>query len=372
MNRWSTLALVLLLGAWPLNAQSSNARYLRDADQMCRATLADGTDYEVWKRVFVTEWEGRPLYVKVQAYYKPGSGEFLSWNTGLSEHGYASDRKENPPTPGASCELPYNHILSLKDGEWADFWASNGRVEVFHCNLKFETREKAWSYVVNHWQDGREGQSAKWVAEILLYQQLGRDFFRPKRLEFDARPYSYESLISAQKVGSNWRLEIKGADEPNSATVLLDSNFKLLKAQRELPIVDGTVGAVASEPIGLWSACGVKEPRNGQTFGAPAVDTHGSLVSLMGGSVRQIIVRQYGPRWKTFANVRAHLQEVLASTPRDVMLGEWWDEGVVNDIRADVEFREGKKAPFENSTGHLCFPDERGTIWFARLPLPEK
>src|SRR5882762_261423 len=93
-------------------------------------------------RVLVTEWEGRPVYVKVQAYYRPRSGEFLSWNTGgLSEHGYASDRKENPPKPGASCELPYHHILLLKDGEWADFWASDGRAVVFHCNLRFETRE---------------------------------------------------------------------------------------------------------------------------------------------------------------------------------------------------------------------------------------
>jgi hypothetical protein len=75
--------------------------------------------------------------------------------------------------------------------------------------------------VAKHWQDGSE-------AEILLYQQLGRDFFRPKRLEFDARPYTYDSLISAKKVDSNWKLEIKGADEPNSTTVLLDSNFRLL------------------------------------------------------------------------------------------------------------------------------------------------
>jgi len=129
--------------------------------------------------------------------------------------------KENPPKAGASCELPYHHILLLKDGEWADFWASDGRVGVFHSILKFETREKAWSYVAKHWQDGSE-------AEILLYQQLGRDFFRPKRLEFDARPYTYDSLISAKKVDSNWKLEIKGADEPNIATVLLDSNFRLL------------------------------------------------------------------------------------------------------------------------------------------------
>src|ERR1700688_3703871 len=201
--RWKLLAALALM-AMPLGAQSSKTRYLRDADHMCRATLADGSAYEVWNRVLVTEWKAQPLYVKVRAYYRPGSGEFLPWNTGgLSEYGYAGELKENPPKAEASCELPYHHILLLKDGEWADFWATDGRVVVFHCNLRFETREKAWSYVAKHWQDGSEGQPAKWVAEILLYPQLGHDFFRPKRLEFDARPYTYDSLISAKKVDSN-------------------------------------------------------------------------------------------------------------------------------------------------------------------------
>jgi hypothetical protein len=127
----------------------------------------------------------------------------------------------------------------LKDGEWADFWASDGRVAVFHSNLGFETREKAWSYVAKHWQDGREGQSANWVAEILLYPQLGPNFFRPKRLQFDVRPYTYDSRTSAKKVDSYWELEIKGADEPNSATVLLDSNFRPLAVTRTCHALTG-------------------------------------------------------------------------------------------------------------------------------------
>jgi hypothetical protein len=237
--RWKVLAELMLM-TMPLSAQSSKARYLHDADHMCTATLGDGTAYEVWNRVLVTEWAAQPLYVKVRAYYRPDSGEFLSWNTGgLPVDGYASEWKENPPKAGASCELPYHHILLLKDGEWADFWASDARVVVFHCNLRFETREEAWSHVAKHWQDGREGQSAKWVAEILLYQQLGHDFFRPKRLEFDARPYTYDSLISAKKVNSIWELEFKGADEPNSATVLLDTNFRPLAVTRTCHALTG-------------------------------------------------------------------------------------------------------------------------------------
>lgn len=72
------------------------------------------------------------------------------------------------------------------------------------------------------------GPSAKWVAEILLHKQLEKEFFRPKRLEFDARPFVYNSLGSVKKVGANWELENNGADELKRATVPLDSHFKLL------------------------------------------------------------------------------------------------------------------------------------------------
>ena len=40
--RWKLLAALALM-AMPLGAQSSKTRYLRDANHMCRATLADGT-----------------------------------------------------------------------------------------------------------------------------------------------------------------------------------------------------------------------------------------------------------------------------------------------------------------------------------------
>jgi hypothetical protein len=236
MRLLRTLLGAVMLTAMPVSAQSLKVRYLHDADQMCKATLTDGTPYEMWKRVLVTERKGQPIYVRVYAYYKPSSGEFLPWNTGgMSEHEYASaPNKDHPLKPGASCELHFHHILLMEDGEWADFSAWNGTVRVFHSNLRFETREKAWSYVTKHWQDGSEENSAKLFAEILLYQQLGDDFFRPKRLEFDARFYTYESLISVKKLDSNWELEIKGADEPNRATVLLDGNFKLLTATKNL------------------------------------------------------------------------------------------------------------------------------------------
>jgi hypothetical protein len=230
---------MLLAMAMPVSAQMPKGQYLSGMDHVCKAALADGTPYEVWDRVYLTTWEEKPLYVKVRAYYHPGAGEFLWLSTGLSERGYSEDHKYKSNTV-ASCEESRFPILILQDGEWAAFWGSNGRIDVFHCELKFPTLQEAWSHVAAHWQDGADDArpSAKWVVEIPLYTQLGHDFFRPKQLEFDARPYFYDPLVSAKKVGGQWKLEIRGADEPNRATVLLDSKFKLLRSQRVLPLTD--------------------------------------------------------------------------------------------------------------------------------------
>ena len=230
--RWR-LSAALMLIAMPLSAQTSKPKYQSHSDSVCKATLADGTTYEVWDRVLVAEWEGKPSYVPVRALYKPGSGVFLwHWSLGFTDFVNAREIMNKPQKGGACLENAEHHVLLLQNGEWLDFWATNGSVNVFHSILKFNTRKKAWSYVTEHWRDGRfditEGPSTKFVEVISLNQQLGAEFFRPKRLEFSAQGFLYNSLGSVQKVGQNWELEIRGADEPNRATVLLDSNFKLL------------------------------------------------------------------------------------------------------------------------------------------------
>jgi hypothetical protein len=228
--RWKSLSALILMVV-PLRAQTSEPRYLSDWDHMCNARLADGTKYEVWDRLLLTEWRGKPSYLPVRGLYRPGSGEFL-WRAGVGflDKEHAIVMMEKPQKSGACPEEPQDHVLLLQDGEWIDFWSRNGGVEVFHSNLKFHARKEAWWYVAEHWQnaDSFGGASTKFVGEINLDQQLGADFFRTKRLEFSAQGYFYNSLGSVKKVGQNWELEIKGADEPNRATVLLDSNFKLL------------------------------------------------------------------------------------------------------------------------------------------------
>ena len=74
--RWKLLAALALM-SMPLGAQASRPKYLYDLDHMCKATLADGTAYEVWDRLFLTEWNGKTSYLPVRGLYRPGSGEFL-------------------------------------------------------------------------------------------------------------------------------------------------------------------------------------------------------------------------------------------------------------------------------------------------------
>jgi hypothetical protein len=94
--RWKLLAALTLM-AMPLVAQMSKPKYLFDSDHMCKATLADGTAYEVWDPLLVTEWNAKPSYLPVRGLYKPGSGEFL-WraSVGFSDKQHASETMEKP------------------------------------------------------------------------------------------------------------------------------------------------------------------------------------------------------------------------------------------------------------------------------------
>src|ERR1700688_1136198 len=137
MTRLPSLTLLLSLAVLPLRGQTAPPRYLPDVDRMCRASMENGMKYEIWDRVFVTEWEGKPLYVKLHAYYMPESGNFMWRTTGLSEHGYEREPSEKLKKLGGECKDNYRHIVLLEDGEWVDFWAERGRILIYHCTLKF-------------------------------------------------------------------------------------------------------------------------------------------------------------------------------------------------------------------------------------------
>jgi hypothetical protein len=169
--------------------------YLSGSDHMCKATLTDGTEYEVWDRLLVTErWNGKPSYLPVRGLYRPGSGEFL-WraSAGFSDKGHAIKMMEKPQKGGVCpTDEQEHHILLLQNGEWIDFEALNGNITVFHSNLKFQTREEVWSYVAEHWQDAdfflASGTSIKFVKVITSTNNLGpiscgrKDWNSPRRV----------------------------------------------------------------------------------------------------------------------------------------------------------------------------------------------
>jgi hypothetical protein len=224
------LLLGLLLVVTPAKAQTPQPKFLPEYDQMCNEKLADGRPYERWYRLFVTEWKGQKVYVGVRAYYMRGSGEFFWHADNMSEQTYevAVKRYSNQPK---SCAEFLPHVVFLQDGHWDDFY---GTIRVFHSDLKLDALEKGWAFVLEHWRETAfdAAPNPRWVTKISIGQPLEPGFFRPKSLEFDARPYFYNPLGSVKRVGANWEVEIKGADEPNRAIVLLDANFKLISVTK--------------------------------------------------------------------------------------------------------------------------------------------
>jgi len=237
MNHTKFIPAVLAFCAVPLHAQAPKPSFLPAKEQVCEAKLADGTRYCIYGRILMAQLDGDDVYIDGRAYYMPGSGEFLWRPTTYTKHGYIGNLKDRPRLFEQLCENSLPHIVQLRDGEWVDFYASNGDITVFHSDLRFLSIDKAWQYVLEHWKDWKNecfqgAVAAKWCSTLPVYKELGGDFFRPERLRFDARPYSYNPLVRATKLDSTWRLEIKGADETNRAIILLDRNFKLLKVTR--------------------------------------------------------------------------------------------------------------------------------------------
>jgi hypothetical protein len=227
-------ALVLAAGLvfHVADARAQVAEVLPGSSRTCKATLEDGTPYEIGQRILLKKWEGKAIYVLVRAYYHPTGGETL-WRS-TDYYVRPNEKTSGKGLADRHCREPFRHLLRFNGGEWADFVANNGRVVAWHSALKFPDWKAAWAYIGEHWRDGDDGPGADsaLVREILLYDELGRDFFRPKSLEFGARPYSYDSLASVTKTDAGWELQIKRAHEPTWARVILNKDFQLVSAKR--------------------------------------------------------------------------------------------------------------------------------------------
>lgn len=230
--RSSSVLLVAFLLLTSPGYAKPKATFLRGTKHTCTAKLASGQPYEVQYRDYHWNRNGSDVYTGAVAYYLEGSGEFLWWGASFTRDGYFQYGRNAKTDLKPDCKAPRRDLLELRDGELADFFALNASIQVLHSNLRFSSIEKGWKYVAEHPGETSGSLGGKWFSSVSLYKELGDDFFRPERLRFDARPYVYDSLAGVKKVGSVWQVEIKGADEPNRAVVVLDSNFKLVKVTR--------------------------------------------------------------------------------------------------------------------------------------------
>jgi hypothetical protein len=237
---WLIVSAVVLLGfagaSFPLFGQTApvqKATFLSKNDPLCFSQLPTGQKYEYQWRAFRWMEHDGEMYSGAIAYYAPDSGAFL-WVAGI-----ATTNRSSANAGHFACTAKFMDFLVLQDGEWAAFSAMNADIRVYHSRLRFRSINAGWDYVARHPND-MTWLSGQRVASVSLYKDLGFDFFRPESLRFDARPYSYPSLLSVTKVGAIWQLNVKGADPPNRAIVYLDSGFRLMKVIKDPAAVTST------------------------------------------------------------------------------------------------------------------------------------
>lgn len=225
-----SIALAYAVFLLPVSAIASQAEFVPDTKHTCNLHLASGRPYILQSRTFRWKKSVTELYATAIAYYAPGSGEFIWWESDYTPDQYSRWGK-NYSKPGCTDARP--ETLLWQDGEWADFWAFNTRIQVVHSKLKFQSIEKGWQYVAEHPSESSSMAEGKWVVWIDLGKVLGSDFFhRPESLRYDARPYTFQPLLGVKKVGSNWELQIQGTDA--RALIVLDNNFKVVRVTKPM------------------------------------------------------------------------------------------------------------------------------------------
>lgn len=211
---------------WTAYTVASHANFVPGTSHVCNLHLASGQPYVLQSRTFRWQKNEVETYTTAVAYYAPDSGEFLWFGSDYTPDQYLRYGKTYS-TQG--CTDTHTKILLLKDGEWANFWAINGSLWVFHSSLKFPSIDKGWQYVIEHPNESSSTEyGGKWVASIHLDKVLGPNFFhRPESLRYDARPYIFQPLTAVNKVGATWELQIQGTDE--RAIVVLDKDYRVVK-----------------------------------------------------------------------------------------------------------------------------------------------
>jgi hypothetical protein len=99
-------------------------------------------------------------------------------------------------------------------------------------------------------------------------------------------------------------------------------------------------------------------------------DSPVSISDLFGAPIEVITIRRLGPGQEKpdREELRKHIFTVLNAQTVEVSRYADWDEWVPQGIVATIQFYDHTKAVLEESSGHVCFSDYAGTVWWLRIP----
>ena len=99
----------------------------------------------------------------------------------------------------------------------------------------------------------------------------------------------------------------------------------------------------------------------------------GKRLSAFLGHIEKVRVRYFSDDWGRYENVEVHLRVLMASRPEALsMIQDWAEAADITSygIIAEVDYGSGAQGLIEIAAkNHLCFKDEQGRYWWARIAL---
>lgn len=129
-----------------------------------------------------------------------------------------------------------------------------------------------------------------------------------------------------------------------------------------------SVHVVATAPFGKTCSA-FRAPKDGYR----SLDGPTSIADLIGAPIEVVKVRRYngpGQEKPDRDEVRKHVINLLKMETAEVSRYEAWDEAVFIGLVAKIQFYDHTEGVLEESSGHVCFSDYTGLVWWTRIPPP--
>jgi hypothetical protein len=104
--------------------------------------------------------------------------------------------------------------------------------------------------------------------------------------------------------------------------------------------------------------------------GYRSLDQPYTIADLFGAPIEVITVRRLGPgpEKPDREELRKRITAVLNAQTTEVSRYQDWDEWVPQGLVVTIQFYDRTKSVLEESSGHVCFSDYAGTVWWLRIP----